>query len=294
MEQTRALNALQPYLALSKSATSPRAAVDVIAQATSAPHTYVFAELLSTPSIQNLKTCQEKQYKSHYRLLEIFAWGTYADYKTNAASLPNLNPQQTRKLLLLTLLTLASTVESSDALTYAHLTAELGLSSTRELEKLVTDAVYNSLLSATMDSKSQILVVSSVAPLRDLAPGSLGDMIKELDAWSTRCETVLAELEAEVDKVRKDAAERRRVDAVRDAQIIAAESKSAATTAPTSSGKLLGNKGHGSALGNENRAASDNQDFEDEDLMDVDDSAPLAGKTGKKTGKLLSFGRRNK
>lgn len=80
MEQTRALNALQPYLALSKSATSPRAAADVIKQATSAPNTYVFAELLSTPNIQNLKTSSEEQHAQYYKLLEVFSWGTIADY----------------------------------------------------------------------------------------------------------------------------------------------------------------------------------------------------------------------
>lgn len=80
MEQTRAINALQPYLALSKSATSSRAAADVITQATSASNTYVFAELLATPSIQNLKNASEDQHAAHYKLLEIFAWGTWHDY----------------------------------------------------------------------------------------------------------------------------------------------------------------------------------------------------------------------
>lgn len=79
MEQTKALNALEPFLALSKSATSPRAASDLIVQATSAPNTYVFAELLQTPNIQNLRTSEE--HGPYLALLEIFAWGTWADYK---------------------------------------------------------------------------------------------------------------------------------------------------------------------------------------------------------------------
>jgi COP9 signalosome complex subunit 7 len=79
MEQTKALNALEPFLALSKSATSPRAASDLISQATSAPNTYVFAELLQTPNIQNLRSSEE--YASYLTLLEIFAWGTWEDYK---------------------------------------------------------------------------------------------------------------------------------------------------------------------------------------------------------------------
>ena len=80
MEQTKALNALEPFLALSKSATSPRAASDLIVQATSAPNTYVFAELLQTPNIQNLRTSEE--YAPYLTLLEIFAWGTWEDYKS--------------------------------------------------------------------------------------------------------------------------------------------------------------------------------------------------------------------
>jgi hypothetical protein len=79
MEQTKALNALEPFLALSKSATSPRAASDLIMQATSAPNTYVFAELLQTPNIQNLRSSEE--YSPYLTLLEIFAWGTWEDYK---------------------------------------------------------------------------------------------------------------------------------------------------------------------------------------------------------------------
>jgi COP9 signalosome complex subunit 7 len=79
MEQTKALNALEPFLALSKSATSPRAASDLVVQATSAPNTYVFAELLQTPNIQNLRNSEE--HAQYLTLLEIFAWGTWADYK---------------------------------------------------------------------------------------------------------------------------------------------------------------------------------------------------------------------
>jgi COP9 signalosome complex subunit 7 len=82
MEQQRALNALEPFLALSKSATSPRAAVDLINQATSAPNAFVFAELLHTPNINALKTSSD--HSSHYKLLEIFAWGTWLDYQSTA------------------------------------------------------------------------------------------------------------------------------------------------------------------------------------------------------------------
>ena len=79
MEQTKALNALEPFLALSKTATSPRAASDLVTQATSAPNTFVFAELLQTPNIQKLRESEE--YASYLTLLELFAWGTWGEYK---------------------------------------------------------------------------------------------------------------------------------------------------------------------------------------------------------------------
>lgn len=79
MAQQRALNALEPFLALAKSASSPRAAADLIVQATSSPQTYVFAELLQKPNIQALADSPE--FAAHLRLLRIFAWGTHSDYK---------------------------------------------------------------------------------------------------------------------------------------------------------------------------------------------------------------------
>lgn len=78
--QQKALNALEPFILLSKSATSPRAAIDLITQATSAPNTYVFAELLQTPNIQSLRTAAAEHSK-YYTLLEIFCWGTWKEYE---------------------------------------------------------------------------------------------------------------------------------------------------------------------------------------------------------------------
>lgn len=88
MDQSRAVNSLAPFLALAKSANSPRAAADLINQATAASNTYVFAELLEQPNVKALKAAE--QYAGHYQLLEIFAWGTWESYKcmdNNSATL---------------------------------------------------------------------------------------------------------------------------------------------------------------------------------------------------------------
>ena len=92
MDQSRALNALAPHLALAKSATSPRAAADLVTQATSAPNTFVFAELLAQPNVQKLKG--DEQYASVYRLGELFAWGSWEQYKGMLAFRPTITTRR--------------------------------------------------------------------------------------------------------------------------------------------------------------------------------------------------------
>ncbi|KAI9789933.1 MAG: hypothetical protein M1816_005702 [Peltula sp. TS41687] len=92
----RALDALQPFLALSKSATSPHAAADLVTRATSAPNTYVFAELLSTPNIQSLRQAGP-DFSPYLTLLEIFSWGTWQDYHS---ALTLSTPRQLEDLII--------------------------------------------------------------------------------------------------------------------------------------------------------------------------------------------------
>ncbi|KAF4548453.1 COP9 signalosome complex subunit 7a-like protein [Elsinoe fawcettii] len=241
MEQQKSLSALYPFLALCKSASSPRQAADIVTQATSAPNTFVFAELLSTPAIQSLRA--DAQHNAHYKLLELFTWGTWHDYLSHSASLPPLSEKQAHKLRLLSLLSLASSTDSVNSLTYPSLTSSLGLSSHAELESLVTDAIYADLLTATLDPANQLVVVSAVAALRDLPPGSVGDMIRELEAWSGRCESVLAEIEARIEGVIADAGKRGRWDAMVEEQRERAEGKWGAVN--KEGGDVLGGGGGG-------------------------------------------------
>ncbi|RDA82869.1 hypothetical protein CP532_4226 [Ophiocordyceps camponoti-leonardi (nom. inval.)] len=203
MEQAKALNALEPFLALSKAATSPRAAADLIVQATSAPNTFVFAELLQTPQVQAL--AQSNAYRSHLKLLNIFSYGTYKDYLALASELPSLNDAQILKLRQLSLLTLARDREN---LSYDRLQQALNVSSARQLEDLVIKAVYQDLLSATLDPARQTVRVTSVAPLRDLRPGSIPDLISALNKWSSRCTDTLGAIEGNMSKIRSTAVAR--------------------------------------------------------------------------------------
>ncbi|GJN70519.1 hypothetical protein PLIIFM63780_002889 [Purpureocillium lilacinum] len=203
MEQTKALNALEPFLALSKSATSPRAAADLVTRATSAPNTFVFAELLQTPQVQALSSSPE--YASHLALLQTFSYGTYQSYRAESSKLPPLNDAQNRKLRQLSLLTLA---RDRSNLTYDALQDALGLSSARELEDLVVKAVYDGLLHATLDPVRQAVEVTSIAPLRDLQPGAIPGLVAALSTWSDRCTTTLDDIDAQINAIRANAVAR--------------------------------------------------------------------------------------
>lgn len=137
-------------------------------------------------------------------MLQIFSYGTYETYKSTP-NLPQLSDAQTLKLRQLTLLSLAS---DRSKLSYSALQNALGLSSTREIETLIITAIYAGLLDATLDPARQAVQVTSVAPLRDLSPGSVPHMIAALDNWSDRCTSTLSDLEAHVRNIRANAATR--------------------------------------------------------------------------------------
>ncbi|KAK4658720.1 hypothetical protein QC762_103990 [Podospora pseudocomata] len=205
MEQAKALNALEPFLALTKSATSPRAAADLISRATSAPNTYIFTELLQTPQIQALASNPE--LAPHLTLLQIFSYGTYETYKSTAG-LPELNDAQRLKLRQLSLLTLANQNNghgTEPALSYSSLQRALDLPTRQSLEELVISSIYADLIKGQLKPKASLVQINSVAPLRDVAPTAIGGLLSSLQAWADRCDSTLSSLSAQMDQLRADA-----------------------------------------------------------------------------------------
>ena len=68
---------LEQFLLLAKSAKGA-AAAQLVHEATSSPGLYVFGELLEMETIQGLGGTEHAHF---LRLLEVFAFGTYTDYK---------------------------------------------------------------------------------------------------------------------------------------------------------------------------------------------------------------------
>ncbi len=69
---------LEQFLLLAKTAKGP-AAAELVKQVLNAPGVYVFKELLETDCMRQLAEGPEKNY---VQLLELFAYGTYKDYKS--------------------------------------------------------------------------------------------------------------------------------------------------------------------------------------------------------------------
>jgi COP9 signalosome complex subunit 7 len=125
-----------------------------------------------------------------------------------------LAPQQQHKLKLLTLLSLAS---EPHPLTYDYLTSTLAIPTPSALENLITEAIYNGLITACLSPASTppTVHITSVAPLRDLRPNSLPEIMKVLQIWESRCSSVVGDIEAQIAGIRSSAAKRKAKEARR-------------------------------------------------------------------------------
>ncbi|KAI5807665.1 hypothetical protein DFH27DRAFT_511420 [Peziza echinospora] len=202
MADDNATTSLQPFILLAKGA-GPAAAADIIVRATEHPSCFVFSELLEVPNIQRLR--ENEEYVKYYNLLRLFSYGTYPPPPT--PPLPPLSPAQLHKLKQLTLITLSPT---PNALTYPTLLTTLSIPTIRQLEDLVISAIYSSLLSAKLDTLHQRVEVSSTSG-RDVDPETeIPLMVGTLRNWEARCEETLAEIEEQVEGVKREAREGRR------------------------------------------------------------------------------------
>ncbi|GAA5850241.1 hypothetical protein JCM3766R1_001370 [Sporobolomyces carnicolor] len=204
---------LEPFTLLAKSARGAGAA-NLISQAVSAPGVYVFSELLHLDSIRQLAT--HDQHSKQYKLLELFAYGTWNDYTARRDEYPTLTREQELKLKQLTILSLAS---ETRILPYATLLESLEIRSIPELEDVLIESIYSNILRARLDQKSARLeILSSLG--RDVKPDptrssssmqldntvhppraaavaapSLGSLLESLEAWQLKIDLLLGSLD---------------------------------------------------------------------------------------------------
>ncbi|TPX44048.1 hypothetical protein SeMB42_g03184 [Synchytrium endobioticum] len=183
---------VEQFLLLAKG-TKGGACVKLIGDVLGAYGVYVFGEFLDMQNVRELAANSE--FEPYHRLLCIFAYGTYQDYKENASSLPPLSPTQLQKLKHLSLVTLS---EQTRSLKYEQLQQYLDIDSIRELEDLIIDAIYNGVIKGKLDQKKSSLEVE-YAMGRDLRPaGQSAAILSLLSNWIATSETLLKALDEKV------------------------------------------------------------------------------------------------
>lgn len=170
---------LEPFILLSKSARGA-AAASLVIQAISAPNVYVFGELLRSPNLPELATKPETL--PSWNLLQLFAYGTYADYVKNRDQLPPLSESMILKLRQLTIVSLAAV---NKRIPYDRLLKELGVRNVRELEDLVIDAIYNGVIVGKLDQRNQQLEVDRCMG-RDVRAEEIPSIVAMLTDWCDR------------------------------------------------------------------------------------------------------------
>ncbi|KAI7836235.1 hypothetical protein COHA_009875 [Chlorella ohadii] len=214
---------VEAFLLLAKSARG-LALVDLIGKCTAEPGLFTFGEILSLPGVQELR--QSPDHSSAYELLQLYAYGTWDDYKASPGKYPQLSAAQQHKLKLLTLVSAADSVRT---LGYEDLMRRLELPSVRALEDLlITECFYAGLLKGKLDQRNRCLHVEE-AFCRDVHPDQLASVSGALGEWLDSANGVLAAIEQRIDWTQNAcaAAERQRAEAT---QMLDAERKSIRTT----------------------------------------------------------------
>ena len=172
------------------------------------------------------------------------------------------------KLRQLSLLTLARDREN---LTYEALQKALDLKAARDVEDLVISAVYAGLLHATLDPARQAVHVSSVAPLRDLSPGAIPDMLTALKSWGDRCTSTLTNLETQVKEIRATAVARQREQRSADEKLQKLVSESSDRAGPRGGASVRDVREALARRGYNKRSVIDVANLVDNEIMDLDD-----------------------
>lgn len=134
------------------------------------------------------------------------------------------------------------------------------------------------MVTGTLDPAHQVANITSVSPLRYLAPGSIPQLKATLDQWSGQCTSTLADLEAQIANVKEKARLRGQQEKKLQEKLnkLVEESDSKDPSRPKRS---LGATGEPSSLVDD--------DNENGDAMDLDDNGRKGGNRSNKRGGFI-------
>lgn len=183
---------LEQFVLLAKGAKG-QACAELIKQVLEAPGVHVFGELLEMPNIKELET---GPYTTHFKTLNLFAYGTYKEYLENKSEYLDLTPAQCKKLQHLTIATLAT---QEKCIPYSVLLKELDIKNVRDLEDLIIEAIYADIIHGKLDQECKRVEVD-VALGRDARLEDASAIADVLADWCNACEAVLNSVDRHIQR----------------------------------------------------------------------------------------------
>lgn len=182
---------LNQFVILAKSAQG-KACEALVRDALEHTGVFVFGELLNCPNVEALGGSPSG--KQMLSLMRIFAFGVYSDYKQQKAEMPELTPNQLRKLQLLTVVSLAT---KEKHIKFSDLQAAVDITGSRATEDLIIEAVYKNLIVGKMDQEKQCLIVEWCFS-RDCKDEDLDYIIDTLTSWQDSAQQMMLSLDGMV------------------------------------------------------------------------------------------------
>ncbi len=158
-----------------QAATQKKAACSsIVLRAINHKSIYVFAELLEVPSVQDLKGTEE--FGRVYNTLELFAYGTFGEYRQSVDTYIDLTSPQLEKLKRLTLISIAMEMK---VIPYEHLMDKLEITDLRSLEDLIIETIYSGLLKGKLNQRDSKLTITETGS-RDVQKENIDTLIHNL------------------------------------------------------------------------------------------------------------------
>lgn len=191
------------------------------------------------------------------RTLDLFSYGTYADYRTSPQNhYLSLSDAQLHKLRLLTILSLVQQIcrERLDYLTYEQVQAALQLDQLSAVEDVLCAAVYAGLVRGQLCQKTRRLVLVAPHPSadatsgvggdggppfrsRDVPPSSAADLLETVRQWQERVAVAARQVAQDRTAVQRELEQQRRAALDRQART-PKSSKDGAPSSFSASGPL--------------------------------------------------------
>ncbi|OQS00235.1 cop9 complex subunit 7a [Thraustotheca clavata] len=183
---------LEQFTLLAKTARG-RACVALIQQVLTNKKIFVFGELLHMPNVVAMTTSDQPEQQSHYRLLNVFAYGRFKDYlrEKAAGTVPQLTPEQELKLRKLTVVSLCQEFKQ---VPYKVLMEELQISGVRDVEDIVIETMYSGLVDGKLDQKNEYFD-ANYAVGRDVRVEDIDTMINFIQDWQKNATHVVTEID---------------------------------------------------------------------------------------------------